>query len=162
MFNNSDCAICQEQNNETSVMTTCCHYFHAECMNKWIKKCENHLNVTCPMCRSTVIPRAMYERIQIPERNEKENKRLRSLSQKNNFRTVYSEKEFSILVNALDMILLEMKYQPDESDLFGQGYYIDVILKNKRKPIEIQISLGPKIDKIQQFLSDRHIRYIHK
>jgi Ring finger domain len=48
---NSSCPICFEDYEEDSVMTCtdCVHFFHKECLQKWIDT-----NSTCPICRQTV------------------------------------------------------------------------------------------------------------
>ncbi|CAI8589683.1 unnamed protein product [Vicia faba] len=48
-----DCAVCLsrfEQNDVLRLLPLCCHAFHAECVDVWLRS-----NLTCPLCRSAVI-----------------------------------------------------------------------------------------------------------
>ncbi|CAL5184643.1 unnamed protein product [Lathyrus oleraceus] len=48
-----DCAVCLsrfEQNDLLRLLPICCHAFHAECIDAWLRS-----NLTCPLCRSAVI-----------------------------------------------------------------------------------------------------------
>lgn len=47
-----DCAVCLskfEQNDLLRLLPLCCHAFHAECIDTWLRS-----KLTCPLCRSTV------------------------------------------------------------------------------------------------------------
>ncbi|KAK9065458.1 hypothetical protein SSX86_014857 [Deinandra increscens subsp. villosa] len=49
-----DCAVCLskfEEADQLRLLPLCCHAFHAECVDAWLKS-----NQTCPLCRSTVNP----------------------------------------------------------------------------------------------------------
>ncbi|XAR63302.1 hypothetical protein NMG60_11023191 [Bertholletia excelsa] len=49
-----DCAVCLskfERNDQLRLLPLCCHAFHADCVDAWLKS-----NQTCPLCRSTVHP----------------------------------------------------------------------------------------------------------
>ncbi|XP_076938535.1 E3 ubiquitin-protein ligase ATL4-like [Bidens hawaiensis] len=49
-----DCAVCLskfEPVDQLRLLPMCCHAFHAQCIDAWLKT-----NLTCPLCRSTVIP----------------------------------------------------------------------------------------------------------
>ncbi|XP_024987966.1 E3 ubiquitin-protein ligase ATL4-like [Cynara cardunculus var. scolymus] len=49
-----DCAVCLskfEGVDQLRLLPLCCHAFHAECIDAWLKS-----NQTCPLCRSTVNP----------------------------------------------------------------------------------------------------------
>ncbi|KAK9058241.1 hypothetical protein SSX86_023081 [Deinandra increscens subsp. villosa] len=49
-----DCAVCLsrfEAVDQLRLLPLCCHAFHAECIDAWLKS-----NQTCPLCRSTVNP----------------------------------------------------------------------------------------------------------
>ncbi|KAL3815226.1 hypothetical protein ACJIZ3_016494 [Penstemon smallii] len=49
-----DCAVCLskfEPHDQLRLLPLCCHAFHAECIDAWIVS-----NMTCPLCRSTVLP----------------------------------------------------------------------------------------------------------
>ncbi|KAI3683152.1 hypothetical protein L1987_83652 [Smallanthus sonchifolius] len=49
-----DCAVCLskfEAVDQLRLLPLCCHAFHAECIDAWLKS-----NLTCPLCRSTVNP----------------------------------------------------------------------------------------------------------
>ncbi|KAF5761277.1 putative transcription factor C2H2 family [Helianthus annuus] len=49
-----DCAVCLskfESSDQLRLLPLCCHAFHAQCIDAWLKS-----NMTCPLCRSTVNP----------------------------------------------------------------------------------------------------------
>ncbi|KAD4982640.1 hypothetical protein R6Q59_002259 [Mikania micrantha] len=49
-----DCAVCLskfEGVDQLRLLPLCCHAFHADCIDMWLKS-----NLTCPLCRSTVNP----------------------------------------------------------------------------------------------------------
>ncbi|KAK9051475.1 hypothetical protein SSX86_028102 [Deinandra increscens subsp. villosa] len=49
-----DCAVCLsrfESVDQLRLLPLCCHAFHADCIDAWLKS-----NQTCPLCRSTVNP----------------------------------------------------------------------------------------------------------
>ncbi|KAI3818599.1 hypothetical protein L1987_12412 [Smallanthus sonchifolius] len=49
-----DCAVCLskfEGSNQLRLLPLCCHAFHAQCIDAWLKS-----NQTCPLCRSAVNP----------------------------------------------------------------------------------------------------------
>lgn len=49
-----DCAVCLskfEAVDQLRLLPLCCHAFHVECIDAWLKS-----NLTCPLCRSTVTP----------------------------------------------------------------------------------------------------------
>ena len=55
---NKECAICfceYGPDDEVSPLP-CKHYFHAECIQTWIKD-----NPTCPMCRDPITPEKLEE-----------------------------------------------------------------------------------------------------
>ncbi|XP_020203196.1 E3 ubiquitin-protein ligase ATL4 [Cajanus cajan] len=48
-----DCAVCLskfEQHDLLRLLPLCCHAFHAECIDTWLRS-----NLTCPLCRSAVV-----------------------------------------------------------------------------------------------------------
>jgi len=45
-INNDKCCICLKDFTNDSIMLSCGHHFHSECLLKWFDK-KN----TCPMCR---------------------------------------------------------------------------------------------------------------
>ena len=50
--NNSICSICLDSNTENVVVELPCkHYFHEECIGKWLMERVN----TCPLCKSIVL-----------------------------------------------------------------------------------------------------------
>ncbi|KAL2327536.1 hypothetical protein Fmac_020963 [Flemingia macrophylla] len=49
----TDCAVCLskfEQHDLLRLLPLCCHAFHAECIDAWLRS-----NLTCPLCRSAVV-----------------------------------------------------------------------------------------------------------
>jgi E3 ubiquitin-protein ligase ATL4 len=48
-----DCAVCLskfEQTDLLRLLPLCCHAFHTECIDAWLRS-----NLTCPLCRSAVV-----------------------------------------------------------------------------------------------------------
>ncbi|KAL9237417.1 hypothetical protein vseg_011967 [Gypsophila vaccaria] len=53
----SSCAICMgeyQERDRIGSLPTCGHYFHAECINKWLLPSPRILKRTCPICRASV------------------------------------------------------------------------------------------------------------
>ncbi|KAJ0435071.1 putative transcription factor C2H2 family [Helianthus annuus] len=53
-INGGDCAVCLSKfdgEDQLRLLPLCCHAFHAQCIDSWLKS-----NLTCPLCRSTVNP----------------------------------------------------------------------------------------------------------
>ncbi|KAI3470678.1 hypothetical protein Pfo_027341 [Paulownia fortunei] len=60
-----ECAVCLnefEENETLRLLPKCDHVFHPECIDAWL---ESH--VTCPVCRSNLVPQAGDEPVQVPE-----------------------------------------------------------------------------------------------
>ncbi|XP_038684809.1 E3 ubiquitin-protein ligase ATL4-like [Tripterygium wilfordii] len=50
-----DCAVCLskfEPHDQLRLLPLCCHVFHAECIDTWLR--SNEINHTCPLCRSPI------------------------------------------------------------------------------------------------------------
>lgn len=52
----STCSICLESVEKNGISLNCKHYFHNECLQKWVKEqLKNIIVPTCPTCRTIVI-----------------------------------------------------------------------------------------------------------
>ncbi|XP_053700723.1 RING finger protein 145 isoform X2 [Synchiropus splendidus] len=60
---NDVCAICF-QDMSSSVITYCGHFFHGNCLRKWL-----YVQETCPMCHQTVRPTAHCQEASVPPQN---------------------------------------------------------------------------------------------
>ncbi|XP_038682627.1 E3 ubiquitin-protein ligase ATL4-like [Tripterygium wilfordii] len=52
-----DCAVCLskfEQHDQLRLLPLCCHVFHAQCIDTWLRSNETIVNQTCPLCRSPI------------------------------------------------------------------------------------------------------------
>ncbi|KAE9451943.1 hypothetical protein C3L33_16175, partial [Rhododendron williamsianum] len=48
----SVCWDCIEGSHQIRELSTCCHVFHRECLDRWVDEGQ----LTCPLCRSTLLP----------------------------------------------------------------------------------------------------------
>lgn len=54
----ADCAVCLSKFRNSDLLRSlplCCHAFHAECIDTWLRS-----NLSCPLCRSSIIPSPSY------------------------------------------------------------------------------------------------------
>ncbi|KAK1413419.1 hypothetical protein QVD17_35192 [Tagetes erecta] len=73
-----DCAVCLskfEAVDQLRLLPLCCHAFHVECIDAWLKS-----NQTCPLCRSTVNPTdddVLHKILSVSDRNVNRNNSFR-------------------------------------------------------------------------------------
>ncbi|XP_050874325.1 E3 ubiquitin-protein ligase ATL4 [Lathyrus oleraceus] len=54
----ADCAVCLSKFRNSDLLRSlplCCHTFHAECIDTWLRS-----NLSCPLCRSSILPSPSY------------------------------------------------------------------------------------------------------
>lgn len=125
----SECTICLlDYNDETKTETECNHFFHQECLDKWLQT-----NYTCPLCRTELKKNTLCRPIYaLP--SEQQHRRY-------NWNRVYPMTSVLASGNVIELIMTEPGYNAEDSIVFGRELIDEGLRFGRRIDEELRLSL---------------------